>query len=142
MKKGWQGSVVNSPEETMILGKELSHYLEKGDVLAMIGELASGKTTFIKGILQGLNYAKPVTSPTFTLINEYQCAFPVIHIDCYRENNINRWMKVGFNDYLNLENIVIIEWADKITSLLPNNFIQINFMHRGKNKRHIILKEL
>ena len=56
MKKGWQGSVVNSPEETMILGEELSHYLEKGDVLAMIGELASGKTTFIKGILQGLNY--------------------------------------------------------------------------------------
>ena len=77
MKKGWQGSVVNSPEETMILGKELSQYLEKGDVLAMIGELASGKTTFIKGILQGLNYAKPVTSPTFTLINEYQCAFPL-----------------------------------------------------------------
>ena len=64
----------------------------------------------------------------------------MIHIDCYREDNINRWIKIGFHDYLNLENIVIIEWADKIPSLLPNNYIRIEFIHEGKNKRNIILK--
>ena len=142
MKKGWQGNITNSPEETIILGENLSHYLEGGDVLAMVGGLASGKTTFIKGLLQGLNYIKPVTSPTFTLINEYKGTYPVIHIDCYRENSMDRWIRLGFNDYLNLENIVIIEWADKIISLLPNNYIQIKFIHRGKNKRHIILEDI
>ena len=107
-----------NPEETVRLGENLSKYLEQGDVLALVGELASGKTTFIKGMLRGLKYTKPVTSPTFTLINEYDAMYPVIHIDCYREENLNRWIKVGFHDYINAENVVIIEWADKISYLL------------------------
>ena len=141
MKSGWKGNLTLNPEETIELGKQLSNYLQGGDVLAMVGELASGKTTFIKGILQGLKYNEPVTSPTFTLINEYDALYPVIHIDCYRETNLNRWIKIGFHDYINTENIVIIEWADKILSLLPQDHIQINFIHKGKNKRNIILKK-
>ena len=139
MKIGWKGNETMNPEETVRLGENLSRYLEQGDVLALVGELASGKTTFIKGMLRGLKYTKPVTSPTFTLINEYDAMYPVIHIDCYREENLNRWIKVGFHDYINAENVVIIEWADKISSLLPNDHIQIKFEHRGQNKRKIIL---
>ncbi len=139
MKIGWEGNETVNPEETVLLGEDLSNYLECGDVLALVGELASGKTTFIQGMLRGLNYTKPVTSPTFTLINEYDAIFPVVHIDCYREEDLNRWIKVGFLDYLNAENIVIIEWADKIHSLLPDNHIQIGFIHRGKNKREITI---
>ena len=142
MKIGWEGNETINSEETFNLGEDLSHYLEQGDVLALVGELASGKTTFIQGMLRGLQYKKPVTSPTFTLINEYDAIYPVIHIDCYRENDINRWIRIGFLDYLNLENIVIIEWAEKITSLLPNNYIQIKFIHKGENKRDIVLKYL
>ena len=140
MKSGWKGNLTLNPEETIELGKQLSNYLQVGDVLAMVGELASGKTTFIKGILQGLKYNEPVTSPTFTLINEYDALYPVIHIDCYRETNLNRWIKIGFHDYLNTENIVIIEWANKITPLLPYDYIQIDFTHQGKDKRIIDLQ--
>ena len=140
MKIGWEGKETINPEETIRLGEDLSSYLERGDVLALVGDLASGKTTFIQGMLRGLNYAKSVTSPTFTLINEYNAMYPVIHIDCYREEDLNRWIKVGLYDYTNAENIVIIEWADKISSLLPNDHIQINFTHKGQDKREITLK--
>ena len=140
MKSGWKGNLTLNPEETIELGKQLSNYLQGGDVLAMVGELASGKTTFIKGILQGLKYNEPVTSPTFTLINEYDALYPVIHIDCYRETNLNRWVKIGFHDYINTENIVIIEWANKIIPLLPYDYIQIDFTHQGKDKRIIDLQ--
>ena len=140
MKTGWEGYETMNSEETYRLGENLSSYLEKGDVFALIGELASGKTTFIQGILKGLKYTKPVTSPTFTLINEYDAMYNVIHIDCYREENLNRWIKVGFHDYINEENIVIIEWADKISSILPNDHIQINFIHKGQHRREISLQ--
>ena len=83
MKAGWKGAQTASPEETISLGKNISSYLEKGDILALIGDLASGKTTFIKGVLEGMNYTKTVTSPTFTLINEYDAKYRIIHIDFY-----------------------------------------------------------
>ena len=139
MKIGWKGNETVNAQGTVQLGEDLSRYIEKGDVLALVGELASGKTTFIKGMLRGLKYTKPVTSPTFTLINEYDAMFPVVHIDCYREENLNRWIKIGLHDYINSENIVIIEWADKISSLLPHDHIQIKFMHKGEDKREITL---
>ena len=140
MKIGWKGNETVNSEETVRLGEDFSSYLEQGDVLAMVGELSSGKTTFIQGMLRGLKYTKPVTSPTFTLINEYNAIYPVIHIDCYREENLNRWIKIGFHDYINTKNIVIIEWADKIYSLLPNGYIQIGFTHRGQDRRKITLQ--
>ena len=140
MKIGWEGNETVNPEETVRLGEDLSSYLEQGDVLALMGELSSGKTTFIQGMLRGLKYTKPVTSPTYTLINEYDAMYKVIHMDCYREGNLNRWVKVGFNDYINMDNIVIIEWADKISSLLPNDHVKIKFIHKGKDKREIKLQ--
>jgi tRNA threonylcarbamoyladenosine biosynthesis protein TsaE len=100
MKSGWVGGITNYAEATVNSGEQFAGFIEKGDVFAFIGELASGKTTFIKGILKGLEYKKPVTSPTFTLVNEYDAKFPVIHIDCYREDELERWIKLGMNDYL------------------------------------------
>ena len=137
MKLGWHGSETSSAEETMVSGISMSKYLEIGDVLTLTGELGSGKTTFIKGILRGFNYSDEVTSPTFTLINEYDAIFPIIHIDCYREDNLDRWVEIGIHDYLNGENIIIIEWADKISSLLPTDSIKIEFIHKGYDKRKI-----
>ena len=139
MKSGWMGSVTQDPQETIQLGEHFATFVENGDVFSFVGELASGKTTFIKGILKGLNFDKPVTSPTFTLVNEYDAKFPVIHIDCYRENELERWIKLGMNDYMDEENIVIIEWADKMKSLLPVNTIQIQFSHKSINSREIFL---
>ena len=139
MKSGWRGSVTQDPQETIQLGEHFATFVEKGDVFSFVGELASGKTTFIKGILKGLNFDKPVTSPTFTLVNEYDAKFPVIHIDCYREDEQERWIKLGMNDYMDEENVVIIEWADKMKSLLPVNTIQIQFSHKSINSREIFL---
>ena len=140
MKIGWKGNETVNAQGTVQLGEDLSRYIEKGDVFALVGELASGKTTFIKGMLRGLKYTKSVTSPTFTLINEYDAMFPVVHVDCYREENLNRWIKIGLHDYINSENIVIIEWAEKISSLLPYDHIQINFIHKGQHRREISLQ--
>ena len=139
MKSGWMGSVTQDPQETIQLGEHFATFVEKGDVFSFVGELASGKTTFIKGILKGSNFEKPVTSPTFTLVNEYDAKFPVIHIDCYREDEQERWIKLGMNDYMDEENVVIIEWADKMKSLLPVNTIQIQFSHKSINSREIFL---
>ena len=139
MKSGWMGSVTQDPQETIQLGEHFATFVEKGDVFSFVGELASGKTTFIKGILKGLNFDKPVTSPTFTLVNEYDAKFPVIHIDCYREDEQERWIKLGMKDYMDEENVVIIEWADKMKSLLPINTIQIQFSHKSINSREIFL---
>ena len=139
MKSGWMGSLTQHPEETIQLGVNFATFVEKGDVFSFVGELASGKTTFIKGILKGLSFDKSVTSPTFTLVNEYDAKFPVIHIDCYREDELERWIKLGVNDYMDEKNIVIIEWADKMKSLLPVNTIQIQFSHKSINSREIFL---
>ena len=139
MRSGWRGSVTQDPQETVQLGEDFATFIEKGDVYAFVGELATGKTTFVKGIMKGLNFDKPVTSPTFTLVNEYDAKFPVIHIDCYREDEQERWIKLGMNDYMDEENVVIIEWADKMKSLLPINTIQIQFSHKSINSREIFL---
>ena len=139
MKSGWMGSVTQDPQETIQLGEHCATFVENGDVFSFVGELASGKTTFIKGILKGLNFDKPVTSPTFTLVNEYDANYPVIHIDCFREGKLERWIKLGINDYMDEKNIVIIEWADKMKSLLPVNTIQIQFSHKSINSREIFL---
>ena len=141
MKLGWIGGITNSAEATVKLGENFANFIEEGDVFAFIGELASGKTTFIKGILKGLNFDKSVTSPTFTLVNEYDAKYPIIHIDCYREEDMERWIKLGINYYLNEDNIVFIEWADKMQSLLPKNTYNIDFKHKSLISREIILSK-
>ena len=110
-----------------------------GEVSAL-GNLAAGKTTFIKGVLKGLGYQYEVTSPTFTLINEYYAKFKVIHIDFYREENIVRWNELGFQDIVNSDSIIMIEWADLIPDLIPNINYKLLFKHEGEDKRKINLK--
>ena len=130
-------SISKNYEETFQLGLELSKQIKSGDVLGLIGELASGKTSFVKGILKGLDYKYEVTSPTFTLINEYNAKIKVIHIDFYRETNIQRWNNLGFHEVLNDDAIIIIEWADLLLDLLPENIVKIYFNHFSNNHRKI-----
>ena len=115
--------------------------MSKGTIVLLNGDLGSGKTTFVKGVLRGLNYIEEVTSPTYTLINEYNADYDIIHIDCYRESNLERWIELGMNDYMNEQNIVIVEWSDKLKSILPINTIEIEFCHKSINKREINLKK-
>ena len=127
----------NSPDITMSIGFEFSQEIKAGDIIAIEGEIGAGKTTFIKGILKGLGYKGNVNSPTYTLINEYQANSKIIHIDCYREKNINRWIDIGFIDYLNDNNIIIIEWPEYIRKILPSDTIDIYIKHIEESIREI-----
>ena len=127
----------DSFEETILLAKSLSSKFEPGGIYGFVGDLASGKTTFIKGLLLGLDFNGMVNSPTFTLINEYDAKHKVIHIDCYRENNISRWIQLGLYDYFHPNNIVLIEWPEIIESILPQNIQYIKFENIDTDKRRI-----
>ena len=127
----------NSPEQTISIGVEFSKQLKNGDVIAINGEIGAGKTTFIKGVLQGLGYSGSVTSPTYTLINEYQFERSVIHIDCYREKDIERWLDIGIMEYINSDSIVIIEWSEYIKKILPINYINISIQQLSDFEREI-----
>ncbi len=137
MIAGWNGKTTSHYRDTIQLGKEFSNYLQPDDVIGFIGDLGSGKTTFIKGILEGMKYNKRVTSPTFTLINEYPTKVPVVHIDCYRKDNLKEWLNIGLEDYFFSGRIVLVEWAEKIKLLLPDNTVFIKFDHQSKDKRII-----
>lgn len=140
MKQGWRGGVTSSAEETIELGKSLSKYIESGDIITLEGNLAAGKTTFVKGILSGLNFENEVTSPTFTLINEYEAIHRVIHMDCYRENNLQRWINLGIQDYFYSDDIKIIEWPEIISKLIPKDSISIILTSVSEFGRRIYIK--
>tara|TARA_Y100001934_G_scaffold220497_1_gene262505 strand:- start:46 stop:459 length:414 start_codon:yes stop_codon:yes gene_type:complete len=129
--------ITNSFSETEKIGFEFSKKLEPGSIVLLYGDLGSGKTTFVKGVLKGLKYDYDVTSPTFSLINEYQADYDVIHIDCYREKNIDRWINLGINDYLNGTNIVIIEWPEVLERIIENKVLKIKINHLNEDKREI-----
>ena len=103
--------IINSAAECELLGFNISKKLKSGHVISLEGDLGSGKTTFVKGILKGLNYKYDVTSPTFTLINEYHADLKVIHIDFYREGNIERWREIGIDEITP----IITEFSEKKT---------------------------
>ena len=140
MKSGWKGGVTTSAEETISLGKSLSQFIESGDVITLEGDFAAGKTTFVKGILLGLNFKHEVTSPTFTLINEYEATPKVIHMDCFRESNLQRWINLGIQDYFHSDDVKIIEWPEIISELIPKDHIHITLKSMSEFKRGINIK--
>ena len=131
--------ITRSDTETQQVGKTFSKKIKSGNVILLFGDLGAGKTTFVKGFLEGLKFEGDVTSPTFSLVNEYDASINVIHIDCYREKNKKRWINIGFEDYLNEKNIVIIEWPEVIMDLIPKKIIKVNIRHINTTTREIII---
>ena len=131
--------ITNSPEETINYAQSIADLFNPGDIYGLKGQMASGKTTFIKGLLMGMGYKQMVNSPTFTLINEYDSIHKVIHIDCYRENDINRWIDLGIFEYFSSESIVLIEWPEIINNILPETIKYIDFKVLKNNNREIKL---
>jgi tRNA threonylcarbamoyladenosine biosynthesis protein TsaE len=134
-------SITKNNVETEQLGYDFSKKISKGDIIALNGNLGSGKTTFVKGVLKGLNYQYEVTSPTYTLINEYNADYNIIHIDCYREKDVNRWLNIGLVDYFLEDNILFIEWSKNIKSILPKDINNISFKIASLNERLIKCNE-
>jgi tRNA threonylcarbamoyladenosine biosynthesis protein TsaE len=125
-------------EETLEFGGRLARELQRGDVIALSGELGAGKTALVKGIARGLGITVEVTSPTFTLIHEYGGGrWPLFHIDLYRLDSLPQALAIGIEDYLNGPGVTVIEWAERIASLLPPQTTRIRIESLGENTRRI-----
>ena len=134
--------VTESPEETISLGERIATSLRKGDVVSLIGELGSGKTTLIQGICKGLGVKGYVTSPTFVLVNIYQGRVPVYHLDLFRLRGLQELEGIGYEDYLYGEGIALIEWGEKMRELLPPTYIEIQLKRLAPDRREVIIKGL
>ena len=129
-----------SPEETISFGEKIGSCLKPGDILALQGTLAAGKTTITKGIARGLGVSETVTSPTFTLISEYTGTVPLYHMDMYRLGSIQEFNDLGTEELLYGSGVCIIEWSERILSELPESTIQISIDIIGEEKRTITVK--
>ena len=131
--------ITSSDNETIKLGEKISKNIKPNIIIGLIGNLASGKTTFVKGFLKGLGYKYTVSSLTFTLINNYDANFNVMHVDFYREKHVQRWREIGFKNLIIDTDVVLVEWADLLPELLPEETVYIKFEHCSDNKRKIYL---
>ena len=133
--------ISNSPDETVAFGRRFAENLKPGDVLALTGDLGSGKTQFVKGLAAGIGAATPATSPTFTLIHEYTGGrLPIYHFDFFRVEDRQSVERLGLDDYFFGDGVSVIEWADKFSDVIPENARWISFETKSEMQRAITAK--
>ena len=131
--------ISNNEIETKNFAKNFASKLNKGDVIVLTGELGSGKTKFTEGILSFFNLQDEISSPTFTIVNEYDAEIcPIFHFDIYRLEDEDEFLAIGGEEYFE-KGICIIEWGENIKNILPKNYIEISFKKdkNDENKRII-----
>lgn len=126
-----------SASETVRIGKTIGNRLLPGDIVALVGELGAGKTQFVKGLAVGMGNPAHISSPSFTLINEYPGEIPFYHIDLFRLGKEKEAEELGLDDYFCGKGITVIEWADKIPSLLPEEILFVFIAYIDKNIRSL-----
>ncbi|MEP0547743.1 MAG: tRNA (adenosine(37)-N6)-threonylcarbamoyltransferase complex ATPase subunit type 1 TsaE [Rhodothermales bacterium] len=127
-----------SPDETVALGQRLAGVLQPGDVLALYGDLGAGKTHLVKGLCAGLGIpAASVSSPTFTLVNEYDGALPVYHIDAYRIERTEEFFELGYETYFFGDGVCLVEWPERVEPLVPDHALRLRLTHLGGDRRRI-----
>lgn len=127
-----------SVRETERIAFNLARHLHSGDVVALIGNLGSGKTIFVKGLALGLGCRKKdVLSPTFVLMRQYKGKYLLHHFDLYRLKNVHQLEQIGYEEYFYGDGITAIEWADRIEMALPEEYLRIEFRIKDANKRRI-----
>lgn len=134
----------HSAAETAMLGKTFAKSLLPGDVVALSGNLGAGKTQFIAGVCEGLGVKSNVSSPTFTLIHEYQTdSVTVVHVDLYRLSSKSEVLTLGLEEYFDGSHVCLIEWAEKILDLLPDRYHMVKIEH-GDNveERRVNIEEI
>jgi len=132
--------VTQSPDETFEWAFALAKELVGGTVLTLHGNLGAGKTCFIQGLAAGLGVNQPVTSPTYTLVQEYDAQLPLFHLDLYRINNELEAASLGLEDIFDAGGITAIEWAERIPNMLPSARITLNIEHGAtEDERRIVM---
>ena len=129
--------LTNSPEETEEIGAALGKILKAGTVLAYRGDLGAGKTAFTRGLARGLGYGEPVTSPTYTIVNEYLGGrLPLFHFDMYRLRSSDDLWDIGWDDYLDRGGVCAVEWSENVDDAMENA-IYVTIHKTGENSRRI-----
>ena len=148
MNKKQTETIINNTQQMQKMGKDLAERIIKEDnkealIIGLEGELGSGKTTFIQGLAKGLGIEELITSPTFVIMKKYDFSKgKLYHIDCYRID-LKDLIELDFKEIINNpKNIVVIEWAEKIKDILPNNVIWMKFEYLDKNKRKVTYEEI
>ncbi len=135
-----------SPKDTFEIGKELGQKALPGQVYTLIGDLGVGKTVFTQGVAAGLEIREPVNSPTFTIVQVYEEGrLPFYHFDVYRIGDVEEMEEIGYQDYFYGEGICLIEWANLIEEILPENYMQITIekdLEKGFDYRKIEMKKM
>lgn len=134
--------IVDSVDKTLSLGKQLGKLVHSGDIICLNGDLGAGKTHLTKGIAEGLEIYDHITSPTFTIVNEYYGRLKLYHFDVYRVNDPDEISAIGFDEYIFSDGVSVIEWSNYIEELIPNNHLSITITklpELGVNYRKITL---
>ena len=132
--------LTNAPEETEAIGAALAKILPPGAVIAYQGDLGAGKTAFTRGLARGLGYKEPVTSPTYTIVNEYLGGrLPLFHFDMYRLNSSDDLWEIGWEDYLERGGICAVEWSENVADALEDA-ITVCIEKTGENSRRITIE--
>ena len=134
--------VSNSEEETEALGRRLGETLERGAVVAFTGDLGAGKTAFTRGLAKGLDIPDRVTSPTFTIVNEYEGGrLPLFHFDMYRLSSADELFEIGWEDYLTRGGVCAVEWSENVKEALDRQTIWVEIRRgEGQDQRLIQIR--
>ena len=132
--------ITNSPQETEALGQKLGQMLPAGTVIAYRGDLGAGKTAFTRGLARGLGIQDPVTSPTYTIVNEYLGGrIPLFHFDMYRLHSADDLFDIGWDDYLERQGICAVEWSENVAEALEDP-LTVTICKTGEESRKITLE--
>jgi tRNA threonylcarbamoyladenosine biosynthesis protein TsaE len=131
--------ISESAIDTFNYGRILGGLLESGDFVALIGDLGAGKTHFVKGIAHGLGVSpdEPVCSPSYTILNIHQGRIPLYHFDLYRLNDEGQVSDLGFEEYFDGPGVTVVEWADRLGSLMPQDNLRVVFCLEGVERRRL-----
>lgn len=131
--------ISKSAEQTYKLGEYLGKNLQQGDIICLTGDLGAGKTAFTKGIGAGLNIKEFITSPTYTIINEYNGNIPLFHFDVYRLEGVEEMYELGYEEYFFGDGAVVVEWADIVQDIIPQERLWITILRsKEEDSREII----
>jgi tRNA threonylcarbamoyladenosine biosynthesis protein TsaE len=130
-----------SVDATQALASALASLAQPGDLIVLAGDLGAGKTAFVQGFGRGLGVSEPITSPTFTLVQEYNGRIPVHHIDVYRLGHTGEVVDLGLSELLDDEGVVLIEWGDAILPILPSDLLEVRLTFgEGDDDRTLVLR--